>query len=650
MKLEKYEVEGTLCVDGVIGNDALELVFPTHLANLEAFSQSPVSSRDLIRLQALIFMDLNSVLGDNYTVDFVIKVNNNNLWSSLFKLKSTAFVNLPVVTKMKELPSSNGVAVGGKFYRDVNLTLPEFGVFKINVTIQSLIAGGQGKAGVMMEKIEIVTSAINIKCYSVNVYFSNTGMSKVQNKAVAVIQVTNIGAQLPSPGEDRNWLVLRTTAVPLPGYTEVGDAHSLDFSSGPINATEQVDVDSVVTFDQNLVYTLDFYHLEEFPCIAPNQTFEFFFNITTERGKTPGSLLVKFPGEDTVLSVREYRIIHVGENLLPCFQTIQLDGSLDQYTVYSDESLGNITMEFPLFCNEVSSSDVSADQLTVRVVAGARTDRQIVTSSTESFTVLVTSSGLLGDVMSSLDIVIQQTTVFDTPSLVYGIEIQKTDFDVGQFVTSCIVEYSEEGFNYHTTLLQFESENVTHVTYTLEDKPVGLHFRLTKNSDRNATCCVQHRFLTKNLKGGIEVFSDVGGLITSNMIAVLDGKNETCIPLPVQGQSPPILWTRLNTSTLWELGMSAFQFSVLGHGLICSMQNHDTVLKVLYPSSQPLRSFHGDVTYCNLKEENVATPDGLSLCSFNCPCVGPQCAEVFLFMATSNSLRNWTICEISASN
>lgn len=150
---------------------------------------------------------------------------------------------------MKELPSSNGVAVGGKFYRDVNLTLPEFGVFKINVTIQSLKAGGQGKAGVMMKKIEIVTSAINIKCYSVNVYFSNTGKSKVQNKAVAVIQVTNIGAQLPSPGEDRNWLVLRTRAVPLPGYTEVGDAHSLDFSSGPINATEQVDVDSVVTFD-----------------------------------------------------------------------------------------------------------------------------------------------------------------------------------------------------------------------------------------------------------------------------------------------------------------------------------------------------------------------------------------------------------------
>ena len=34
MKLDKYEVEGTLCVDGVIGNEALELVFTKHLANL----------------------------------------------------------------------------------------------------------------------------------------------------------------------------------------------------------------------------------------------------------------------------------------------------------------------------------------------------------------------------------------------------------------------------------------------------------------------------------------------------------------------------------------------------------------------------------------------------------------------------------------
>ena len=33
MKLDKYEVEGTLCDDFVIGNEALELVFPTHLAN-----------------------------------------------------------------------------------------------------------------------------------------------------------------------------------------------------------------------------------------------------------------------------------------------------------------------------------------------------------------------------------------------------------------------------------------------------------------------------------------------------------------------------------------------------------------------------------------------------------------------------------------
>ena len=51
-------------------------------------------------------------------------------------------------------------------------------------------------------------------------------------------------------------------------------------------------------------------------------------------------------------------------------------------------------------------------------------------------------------------------TVSDTPSIIYGIEIQKTDFDVEQFATSCIVEYSEEGFNYHTALVSIFLKSV----------------------------------------------------------------------------------------------------------------------------------------------------------------------------------------------
>lgn len=85
-------------------------------------------------------------------------------------------------------------------------------------------------------------------------------------------------------------------------------------------------------FQQNLVYVVDFYHKDSMACISENQTFEILVNITTERNKSPGSLFVQFPVDETPFSVHEYKIVHVGENLLPCFQSIQLDGSLDKFT------------------------------------------------------------------------------------------------------------------------------------------------------------------------------------------------------------------------------------------------------------------------------------------------------------------------------
>lgn len=147
------------------------------------------------------------------------------------------------------LPNNKNVAVGRPFSMDLNLTLPEFGVFQINVTVKSLVRGGNGKAGVMMKDITVHLTGSNILCYSVKMHFSKTGQSKVQNVMVAVIGVTNLGSQLPSPDEDKNWLVIRASAIPVPGYTEIGDANSMDISSGPRNVSEDVDVTSTETFD-----------------------------------------------------------------------------------------------------------------------------------------------------------------------------------------------------------------------------------------------------------------------------------------------------------------------------------------------------------------------------------------------------------------
>lgn len=81
-----------------------------------------------------------------------------------------------------------------------------------------------------------------------------------------------------------------------------------------------------------------------------------------------------------------------------------------QYSVYNDGSLGNVTLEFPLFCNKgdpLSASTVLADQLTIRVVMGIRNDIQ-VEGSAAGFSVLVKSSGLLQNVLATLDIIIEK--------------------------------------------------------------------------------------------------------------------------------------------------------------------------------------------------------------------------------------------------
>lgn len=68
--------------------------------------------------------------------------------------------------------------------------------------------------------------------------------------------------------------------------------------------------------------------------------------------------------------------------------------------------------------------------------------------------------------------------------------------------------------------------------------------------------------------------------------------------------------------------------------------------QVFYPSSILYGDFGGDVTYCFLSDKSVAPLEPLTRCSFQCPCVGPQCLEAFLYFASNNVSKNWKLCEL----
>lgn len=112
----------------------------------------------------------------------------------------------------------------------------------------------------------------------------------------------------------------------------------------------------------------------------------------------------------------------------------------------------------------------------------------------------------------------------------------------------------------------------------------------------------------------------------------------------------------LNFITLhWYLLLSHVKNCLRFHFLITLQFNYFLnfyiyTFQVFYPSSILSGNFHGDVTYCFLSEKYVAPLDPLTRCSFQCPCVGLQCLEAFLYIASNNVSKTWKLCELFVEN
>lgn len=78
------------------------------------------------------------------------------------------------------------------------------------------------------------------------------------------------------------------------------------------------------------------------------------------------------------------------------------------------------------------------------------------------------------------------------------------------------------------------------------------------------------------------IFNDANDKLRSKIPSLVDGSNDTCLDLPVLGQTPPILWMRMNISGIWGLFSSGFRLSVFGNNINCDNQNEDSVLRVMF--------------------------------------------------------------------
>lgn len=78
----------------------------------------------------------------------------------------------------------------------------------------------------------------------------------------------------------------------------------------------------------------------------------------------------------------------------------------------------------------------------------------------------------------------------------------------------------------------------------------------------------------------IEIFNDDSGDIKSKIPYALDGDNSTCFALPVQGDTPPLFWTRMNTSVILGINATQFDITLTGEGIACAKHSNNRVLQV----------------------------------------------------------------------
>lgn len=155
---------------------------------------------------------------------------------------------MKVPTSIGKQISVGQLTLGQVFSTDVNLTLPDMGVFKFNVSLTSLVAEGQGRAGLILLSVVIGETGSSVGCSSVTATYNRTESSKLQNVADVFHSVTNFGST-NVPVEISSWIILRFTAVAAPGYTDIGDVHIIEVTSGALSVVYVFNVTGTATFD-----------------------------------------------------------------------------------------------------------------------------------------------------------------------------------------------------------------------------------------------------------------------------------------------------------------------------------------------------------------------------------------------------------------
>ncbi|CAC5407809.1 unnamed protein product [Mytilus coruscus] len=611
---------------------------------------------DKIKFEAMVHMKSTAILSDEYPFGVGVEIDGSEVWVATMNV--TAIQEDPIDFPLDSFTPVGGLtkSVGEGFLATASVTFEQRGLVSVIYKVQSSKNGG-GTSGIMISQAYVESSGTNVECGSVTTTYASSEVDGIVDIAYVNITAANHGANSSDPNEDK--ININVAMVGGVGYAVDGGSYDVVISiydpAGGHTQTLTYTMSGTVTYDTNTNHTFELTSdCGENQVITEGSTFDLLLTITTERGSNPESLQIEFPipanVTDGTFAVCGIEVVKMGRNLV-CFNPVQLVDSANKTTL-SDGTYEYVAMNMQPACNMPIFDDEEEDKLVLRIKSRFKEGVNITRLEEYWFGI--------GSKYTSTQIWVAQYPLygqpiydFEGPAIITHVNILNNINDNSTFPGNYSISRSFDGTSFDTLPIEVNApvDNGTHSIYTLQSplmaKKAGL---MTENC--NSMCGVDYDFTYVSLKDYIDIFGDDSEQLINDMVNVFDNSSSTCMNLPVQGNTPPVFWARINT-TILNIDLQSFTITVEGDGISCVRHGADKVLQVSisYPVTSSVGRFHGDVKFC---KNTISTTGSPNTCTYTCMCPNTaECSEIIIFLANTNSGGlgpTWSLCGLTAEN
>ncbi|XP_033745540.1 uncharacterized protein LOC117331055 [Pecten maximus] len=634
------------------GSDRVRLDIGS-VPNKGANQGTAATAADSILVQVTCYMSGAAVIGNEYSIGIGMEIDSSEVFVTTVNVTASALVpSTAAFTAVAQTPDPALVPQGGLAAFKANVTFQPQSSARYTLLAETLHQGNTKVPGLATISVLITNAGGNVPCPNTDTsYIMSNPSNGFIDKANMDMNVTDFGL---ASGAYDDTLEIAVVGLAMPGFAEDGETYILQLTVTNIDTgvSEVVQgaftIGGTMTYDSPVAYSFNMYHTCTSNCLVATNWIDIYLDVTTESGTNPGLVTFELPIPSNIsnnfFKVCSFEAINIGKNI-PCVNNALMAVQTTLVTD-ADGNYEKILAKINPLCNLGFSSDPMDDKFTLKMTASYLNDSTVVDDDTAHFGLGVSYSDVQVYVAMQ-EICTKAITYFPSLAIVEGIAVNPNPNDT---LTDLKLLSSLDGNTYFDKPVDWTSgaNNGSHDIYTLANPFLTVFVRLAMGSVCQGGCYVDHAFIYKSLEGYLDIFRDTGDVLLRQMPWVLDKNPNTCFDLPVQGETPPVLYVRMNT-TLLGLDINNFSLNVTGDGLYCDRHGTSRVVQIAYPMTTETDVFHADVGFCTFKTSfpGVGT---VTTCNYECVCADPKhCGEIFMLFANYDQ-GLWKLCEISAAN